>query len=277
MAFRIGNNCKIDPSVHIDVKEGFIGDGAVINFGARIEGERVEIGREAFIDRFATIGGGSCFDPGAFLRAGDWFHMGMNSQVNLARGVTVGHEVGCGIETKIFTHGAYLDAAYLGAPVQWAPVTLGDSVWLPNAWVNPGVTIGSQVVVAARSLVNDDIPAGSLAGGVPAKILKANYLPRPLLREEREKIVASIIGTAKERYAAMVGAAVEGTTFDDPTLILREPTGTTVFHLKEKWIDGPATSWALVVKDQLRRNGIRFRFSAREGKFFAWPVDGRGV
>ena len=29
-----------------------------------------------------------------------------------------------------------------------------DRVWLPNAWVNPGVTIGANVVVAARSLIH---------------------------------------------------------------------------------------------------------------------------
>ena len=50
--------------------------------------------------------------------------------------------------------------------------TIGDRVWLPTASVNPGVTIGSDVVVAARSLVNHDVPAGCLAGGIPAQVLQ---------------------------------------------------------------------------------------------------------
>ena len=164
MGFHIGENCRIHPSAVINVEEGFLGAGSIINENVRIEGSRIEIGREAFIDRNATIGGGSCFDPEAILRARDWLHMGYGSQINTACGVEIGHEFGCGIETKIFTHGAYIDSYALGAPVQWAGVTIGDSVWMPNAWVNPGVRIGSSIVVAARSLVNRDLPSGSLAG-----------------------------------------------------------------------------------------------------------------
>ena len=94
MAFSVGRDCKIHPSALINVKHGFIGDGAVINEGARIEGYRVEIGRESFIDRLAVIGGGSCFDPQAYLIAGDWLHLGVSAQINTARGVRVGHERG---------------------------------------------------------------------------------------------------------------------------------------------------------------------------------------
>ena len=54
----------------------------------KIEGHRVEIGREAYFDRGAHIGGGSCFSTKAFLRAGDWLHMGTDSQINTATGVT---------------------------------------------------------------------------------------------------------------------------------------------------------------------------------------------
>jgi acetyltransferase-like isoleucine patch superfamily enzyme len=36
----------------------------------------------------------------------------------------------------------------------------------------PGVTIGDGVVVGAGSIVTKDLPANSLAAGVPAKIIK---------------------------------------------------------------------------------------------------------
>lgn len=36
----------------------------------------------------------------------------------------------------------------------------------------PGVTIGSNVVIAAGAVVTKDVPDNVLAGGVPAKILR---------------------------------------------------------------------------------------------------------
>ena len=180
MSFKIGKNCKIHPTCIINVEKGYLGDGACLQEGVKIEGKLIEIGREAYMGAGATIGGGSCYDPNSFLKAGDWLHLGPGSHVNTARGVTVGHEVGIGIETKIFTHGAYIDSLNLGAPSQWGPVYIGNNVWLPNAWVNPGVKIGSNVVVAARSLINKDIPEGSLAGGVPTKIIKQDEYPKKI-------------------------------------------------------------------------------------------------
>ncbi|GLU45374.1 DapH/DapD/GlmU-related protein [Allomuricauda sp. NBRC 101325] len=47
-----------------------------------------------------------------------------------------------------------------------------------NAWIGasatilPGVTVGENSVVAAGALVNKDVPANKVVGGVPAKILK---------------------------------------------------------------------------------------------------------
>jgi len=269
MAFHVGKNCQIHPSAVINVKEGFLGDGAIIRDGVHIEGERVEIGREAFLDRGATIGGGSCFDPCAYLTAGDWFHMGANSQINTARGVKVGHELGCGIETKIFTHGAYLDSLNLGAPVQWEKVEIGDSVWLPNAWVNPGVSIGSNVVVAARSLVNKNLPEGCLAGGIPVQIIKEKWLPRELALDERIRRTSSIIQDAWRRNTSASGAE-SPTVIDYPMIVVSQGREPTVFNMKEKTIVGPATPWAILLKDQLRRNGIRFRYQAVGETFIKW-------
>jgi len=46
-----------------------------------------------------------------------------------------------------------------------------------NAWIGagatilPGVTIGENAVVAAGAVVSKDVPAGTVVGGVPAKII----------------------------------------------------------------------------------------------------------
>lgn len=52
-------------------------------------------------------------------------------------------------------------------------IHIGDHVWIgTNVTILPGVTIGDNAVVAAGAVVSSDVAANTLAGGVPAKIIK---------------------------------------------------------------------------------------------------------
>jgi maltose O-acetyltransferase len=54
-----------------------------------------------------------------------------------------------------------------------APITIGDNVWLGGgAIVCPDVTIGENTVVGAGAVVTRDLPAGVVAAGVPARVLR---------------------------------------------------------------------------------------------------------
>jgi maltose O-acetyltransferase len=55
-----------------------------------------------------------------------------------------------------------------------APITIGDNVWLGGgAIVLPGVTIGEDSVVGAGAVVTKDVPAGVVAVGNPARVIRS--------------------------------------------------------------------------------------------------------
>ncbi|OGI12560.1 hypothetical protein A3K64_01490 [Candidatus Micrarchaeota archaeon RBG_16_36_9] len=262
---RIGEDTKIGEHVRIDADFLELGERSILRPYSHIEGKHIEIGNEFYMDERALIGGGSAFDPDAYLKAGDFLHMGKNSELNIARGITAGHELGAGIQTKIFTHGAY-QSAWDGFPSQWESVKIGDRVWLPNAWVNPGVTIGDNVVVAAGSVVNKNLPNGCLAGGVPVKVIKENVYPRKLTEEEEDKLFDYIRSQA-ERITLVKGLG--------PIKAKKEVKGSyrinnVLFDVQERVIDGYADEISEVMKNQLRRNGIRFRYKLENNKYVPW-------
>lgn len=69
----------------------------------------------------------------------------------------------------------------------YAPIKIGTRVWIgSNATILPGVTIGDYAVVAAGAVVTRDVPAMTIVGGVPAKVLK-------VVQEEKEELYKTIL------------------------------------------------------------------------------------
>ena len=53
------------------------------------------------------------------------------------------------------------------------PIVIKDGAWIGSrAILLPGVTVGCNAVIAAGSIVREDVPENALVAGVPAKIKK---------------------------------------------------------------------------------------------------------
>lgn len=80
--------------------------------------------------------------------------------------VSVGDDSIVGYNTVILCH------EYLRHELRTGRVIIGrDVVVGASCTILPGVVIGDGAVVSAHSLVNKDVPAGAVVGGVPARTL----------------------------------------------------------------------------------------------------------
>lgn len=110
--------------------------------------------------------------------------------------ITIGHMVS--ISRRAFLCTASHDITDLGRPLKTAPITIGNGVWIgAEAYVGPGVTIGDGAVIAARAVVVKDVPAWSVVGGNPAKVIKE----RPVNRADWEAAFAELEQTFSTSYS----------------------------------------------------------------------------
>jgi acetyltransferase-like isoleucine patch superfamily enzyme len=89
-------------------------------------------------------------------------------------GVDICDEVMVGPSVNIITSGHALKPSERRAYVEASPIVIEKGVWIAaGATIIGGVTIGENSVIAAGSVVTKDIPANSLAAGVPARVIRS--------------------------------------------------------------------------------------------------------
>lgn len=120
--------------------------------------------------------------------------------IDTTREVFMDDDAGIGGGTYIFTHGSW-QPIIDGFPVSFGPVRIERNVWLPwRIFILPNVTIGAHATIGAGAVINKDVPPLSLAGGIPAKVIKADGAHiRRYSTDEKLALVRDILHNAAEK------------------------------------------------------------------------------
>ena len=126
------------------------------------------------IGRRVTILSPFWCDYGYNIHVGENFFANHGCVVLDCAPVRFGDDVFVGPLCGFYTASHPLDAKRRNKGLEWAkPITVGNNVWIGGGvHVLPGVTIGDGAVIAAGAVVNRDVQAYTLAGGVPAKVIR---------------------------------------------------------------------------------------------------------
>ncbi|MBQ1009737.1 acyltransferase [Micromonospora sp. M51] len=90
--------------------------------------------------------------------------------------ITLGHNVYITAGVQFLTHdGGTLILRGEHPDLEWtAPISVGDDVYIGvRSIIMPGVRIGDRCIIGAGSVVTRDVPGGSVAAGVPARVLRS--------------------------------------------------------------------------------------------------------
>jgi acetyltransferase-like isoleucine patch superfamily enzyme len=263
---RIGHDVSIGFGSAIVADEIEIGEGVTVGFGAFLRARKVTIGK------YARIGSVSFFDAETIMIGEDakvseqvfvgglsssisHFHLGsrtilmQHTFINVARPVTIGDDTGIGGKCTIFTHGSWQNQLD-GYPVHFAPVNIGSNVWIPwEVFIMPGVDIGDGATIGAGSLVTKSIPAGALAIGSPAKVVRTSeeYPISPNHARQKEMLSQMIREICE--YFEHAGLKVDRSVQSDKEEI-------TVIDLKDKAYSMLVNYDRLINNFEIRDNNI---------------------
>lgn len=127
-----------------------------------------------------AVGDGFLLIPPFYTTGGTEIRVGRNVFINQnctfydLRGLELGDEVMIGPNVSLITSGHPLEPSRRRAETVARPIVIGRNVWVAaGAIILGGVTVGENAVVAAGAVVTRDVPANTLAGGNPARVIRS--------------------------------------------------------------------------------------------------------
>ena len=146
---------------------------------AILEGDRTGA-RSALVELLGSVGEDVYVKPpfsvdyGENIRIGDRTFVNSNLTALDVVAITIGADCQIGPNVQLLTPWHPIDPEPRRAKLEAAsPIVIGDNVWLGGGViVCPGVTIGDNSVIGAGSVVTRDIPAGVVAVGNPARVVR---------------------------------------------------------------------------------------------------------
>lgn len=131
---------------------------------SRLFGRQMDETLRVFPPFYTDFGKNITIGKNVFINA--CCHFQDQGGITLGDGCLIGHNV----VFATFNHGfAPADRASLYP----APIVLGKNVWVgSNSTLLQGIRIGDNAVIGAGSVVTKDVPANTIVGGVPARILR---------------------------------------------------------------------------------------------------------
>jgi acetyltransferase-like isoleucine patch superfamily enzyme len=150
--YELGEQCFVSGLASVANDELRLGDRSYVAAGAYLSGS-LSAGADCTINPYAVVRG--------LVRLGDGVRIGAHTSV-LGFNHTFGDP-----DVEVFRQ-----------PVLSVGITIGNDVWVgSHAVVLDGVTVGDRSVIAAGAIVTKDVPAGAVAGGNPARVLRWRVPP----------------------------------------------------------------------------------------------------
>ncbi|MFM2479888.1 sugar O-acetyltransferase [Celerinatantimonas sp. YJH-8] len=146
----------------------------------KINQRQFEAAKPYVAQLFASIGDNSVVCPPFLCEYGKTITVGHDTYINMGvtmldnAPITIGHHVLVGPGTQFYTPTHSLNYKQRKKwEVQCKPIVVEDDVWIGgHVVICQGVTIGARSVIAAGSVVTQDVAPDTLVGGTPAKFIK---------------------------------------------------------------------------------------------------------
>ncbi|ROP78633.1 MULTISPECIES: sugar O-acetyltransferase [unclassified Frigoribacterium] len=128
-----------------------------------------------------SLGEDAFVKPPLFVDYGENIRIGARTFVNYnltaldVAAVTIGEDCQIGPNVQLLTPTHPVEPGPRRDRLEAAlPITIGDNVWLGGGViVCPGVSIGDDSVIGAGAVVTRDVPAGVVAVGNPARVVRS--------------------------------------------------------------------------------------------------------